>query len=83
MARSGGRLRSGACSVIRSRADVQTAIDKICDYYAQAEPSSPVPLLLLRAKRLVNKDFMEILRDLTPGGMTEAEVIVGLEKRDE
>lgn len=69
--------------VIRNRGDVLTTIDKICDYYSKAEPSSPVPLLLQRAKRLVNKDFMEILRDLTPGGMTEAEVIVGLEKRDE
>lgn len=68
--------------VIRSRTDVLTAIDKICDYYSKAEPSSPVPLLLLRAKRLVNKDFMEIIRDLTPGGITEAELIGGLEKRD-
>lgn len=80
---SSGAPAQSLSGAIRSRADVQTAIDKICDYYAQAEPSSPVPLLLLRAKRLVNKDFMEILRDLTPGGMTEAEVIVGLEKRDE
>lgn len=68
--------------VIRNRTDVLTTLDKICDYYAKAEPSSPVPLLLQRAKRLVNKDFMEIIRDLTPGGITEAEVIVGLEKRD-
>lgn len=68
--------------VIRNRSDVLTTIDKICDYYAKAEPSSPVPLLLQRAKRLVNKDFMEILRDLTPAGLTEAELIGGLEKRD-
>ena len=67
---------------IRSRTDVLTAIDKICDYYAKSEPSSPVPLLLQRAKRLVNKDFMEIIRDLTPGGVSEAETIGGLEKGD-
>ncbi len=67
---------------IRNRSDVITTIDKICDYYAKAEPSSPVPLLLQRAKRLVDKDFMEILRDLTSSGVSEAEVVVGLEKRE-
>jgi type VI secretion system protein ImpA len=75
----GQQSMSGA---IRNRTDVITTLDKICDYYAKAEPSSPVPLLLQRAKRLVNKDFMEIIRDLTPGGITEMEVIGGLEKRD-
>ena len=74
-----GQSLSGA---IRNRTDVITTLDKICDYYAKTEPSSPVPLLLQRAKRLVNKDFMEIIRDLTPGGITEMEVIGGLEKRD-
>ncbi|MGH8178169.1 MAG: type VI secretion system protein TssA [Steroidobacter sp.] len=67
---------------IRNRTDVLTTIDKICEYYGKHEPSSPVPLLLQRAKRLVNKDFMEIVRDLTPGGVSEAELIGGLEKGD-
>lgn len=77
-----GASQQSLTGVIRTRTDVLTTLDKICDYYAKVEPSSPVPLLLQRARRLVNKDFMEILRDLTPSGMTEAEVIVGLEKRD-
>jgi hypothetical protein len=38
-------------------------------------------LLLQRAKRLVAKDFLEILRELTPGGVAEAEVIVGTEDK--
>lgn len=67
---------------IRNRTDVITTLDKICDYYAKVEPSSPVPLLLQRAKRLVNKDFMAIIRDLTPAAIAEMEVIGGLEKRD-
>jgi type VI secretion system protein ImpA len=72
----------GPSGAVRNRSDVLAAIDRICEYYVRAEPSSPVPLLLQRAKRLVNKDFMEIVRDLTPGGVTEAEVIGGLEKRE-
>jgi type VI secretion system protein ImpA len=76
---AGTAAPSGA---VRNRSDVLAAIDRICEYYVRAEPSSPVPLLLQRAKRLVNKDFMEIVRDLTPGGVSEAEVIGGLEKRE-
>jgi type VI secretion system protein ImpA len=68
--------------VIRNSTDVLAALQRICDYYKKSEPSSPVPLLLQRAARLVNKDFMEILRDLAPAGVGEAEVIGGLEKRD-
>jgi type VI secretion system protein ImpA len=67
---------------ILSRADVIRAIDGICDYYQRIEPSSPVPMLLLRAKRLVDKDFMSIIRDLTPSGISEAEVLGGLESKN-
>ena len=64
---------------IRSREDAIHVLDRVCDYFVQNEPSSPVPLLLRRAQRLVNKDFMEILRDLTPGGVDQAETIGGVE----
>jgi len=77
-----GPQGSAANGAIRNRADVQATLDRICEYYARAEPSSPIPMLLQRAKRLVNKDFMEIIRDLTPAAIAEAEVIGGLEKRD-
>jgi type VI secretion system protein ImpA len=78
----GGAGTQAPSGAVRNRSDVLAAIDRICEYYVRAEPSSPVPLLLQRAKRLVNKDFMEIVRDLTPGGVSEAEVIGGLEKRE-
>jgi type VI secretion system protein ImpA len=64
---------------ISSRGDVVRAIDLICEYYARHEPSSPLPILLRRAKRLVDKDFMAIVRDLTPAGMSEAQSIAGTE----
>jgi type VI secretion system protein ImpA len=37
-----------------------------------------VPLLLRRAQRLVAKDFMAILRDLTPDGVQQARLIGGI-----
>jgi type VI secretion system protein ImpA len=75
---------NGAAAVQRlageivSREDVIRAIDKICDYYDRHEPSSPVPLLLKRAKRLAAKSFMDIIRDLTPEGLAQAMSIGGL-----
>ncbi len=62
---------------VNTREDVIRALDKACRYYERHEPSSPVPLLLKRAKRLVAKDFMEILRDLAPEGVSQAEKISG------
>ena len=77
-ASGGGGARPAAISgEIASRADVIKMIDKICKYYQQNEPSSPVPLLLERAKRLVPKNFFEVLEDLAPDGMTQLLMVSG------
>lgn len=57
--------------------DVMRRLDEICDYYARAEPSSPVPLLLRRAQRLVGMTFADLMKDLAPGGVSELQVISG------
>ncbi|MEO7034530.1 MAG: type VI secretion system protein TssA [Polyangiaceae bacterium] len=62
---------------IRTRADVLRALDKICEYYAEFEPSSPIPLLLRRGKRLVSKSFLDIIRDMAPDGVSQVESIAG------
>jgi len=64
---------------IQSREDVIRTLDQVCDWYAKYEPASPVPLLLQRAKRLVNKNFLEAVQDLTPSGVTEIQTIAGVE----
>ena len=64
-------------NAINNRNDVIHAIDRICEYYAAQEPSSPVPLLLRRAQRLVAKSFYEILEDMIPDGVPTARVIGG------
>ncbi|MBI5017328.1 MAG: type VI secretion system protein TssA [Deltaproteobacteria bacterium] len=66
-----------ASGPIRSRDDALRALDMVCDYFNQNEPSSPVPLLLQRAKRLVSKSFLDIVRDLAPDGLPQAERIQG------
>lgn len=62
---------------IETRDDVVNALDKICAYYKQKEPSSPVPLLLERAKILVKADFNEIVQNLLPEAIKQLELIKG------
>ncbi|GGA38643.1 type VI secretion system protein TssA [Dyella nitratireducens] len=62
---------------IESPQDVIRRLDDICDYYARCEPSSPIPLLLRRAQRLVGLSFVDLMKDLAPGGMSELQVISG------
>ncbi|MFC4728117.1 type VI secretion system protein TssA [Coralloluteibacterium thermophilus] len=74
---AGAAAVAAAPARIASAADVVKRIDEICEYYARAEPSSPVPILLRRAQRLVGRNFMELLQDLAPGGMSELQHISG------
>ncbi|MER2526587.1 MAG: type VI secretion system protein TssA [Candidatus Competibacter denitrificans] len=67
---------------IGSREDAVRMLDRITDYFERHEPSSPVPFLLKRAKKLVAKDFMSILNDLAPGGAEQAILILGLQDQD-
>lgn len=64
---------------INNRADVIRSIDEICKYFDRFEPSSPVPFLLLRAKKLLTMNFMEILRDMSPETISQAENICGVQ----
>jgi len=66
---------------ICSREDVIRALDSACDYLARHEPSSPVPLLLQRAKRLMDKDFLQIIQDLAPDAMNQVSKIGGIENQ--
>jgi len=74
---SASQPQTGFNADIRTRADVLRALDKICDYYAEFEPSSPIPLLLRRGKRLVSKSFLDIIRDMAPDGVSQVESIAG------
>lgn len=77
-ARSGG-----VPGVIETRADVTAALDRIMDYYARHEPSSPLPILLKRAKRLVGAEFMEIIKDLAPEGAANVRLVGGVSEEEE
>ncbi|UCF92435.1 MAG: type VI secretion system protein TssA [Desulfobacterales bacterium] len=61
---------------ISNRQDVIRILDQICTYYEQNEPASPVPLLLKRARRLVEKDFFEIMQDLAPDSAAKIKTLI-------
>ena len=73
--------RSGSLQAINSRQDAIVALDAVATYFRLNEPSSPIPLFIERAKRLVAKDFLEVLADIAPDGLTQARSAGGL--RDE
>lgn len=80
--RGGAAVRSAVGSIAGPE-DVKRVLDSICEYYASNEPSSPLPLLLKRARRLVSADFQTIIRDMAPQGMENVELVAGLETEDE
>ncbi len=75
-----GPETAAASGDIASPQDVTQQLDRIIDYYQSREPSSPVPILLARAKRLVNADFMTIMQDMAPSGLDSVRMIGGVEE---
>jgi type VI secretion system protein ImpA len=63
---------------IQSRQDAIRAIDAVAAYFRKNEPSSPIPLLLDRAKRLVSKSFLEVLEDIAPDSLVQARAVGGI-----
>jgi len=76
-----GQARGGAVSAtsltsIASRDEAMYLLDLVCRYYQTNEPSSPLPLLIARARGLADKGFLEILQELAPDGLQQAQIIV-------
>ena len=65
--------------VIARREDVIEGLDKIIAWLERNEPSSPLPMLLKRAKRLSTMSFLDILRDISPDGVSQAVIVGGAE----
>ncbi|MGC4088543.1 MAG: hypothetical protein QM756_11735 [Polyangiaceae bacterium] len=62
---------------VNSRDDVLKALDRICAYYTRFEPSSPLPFLLQRCKKMVPMSFADILKEIAPNGVAQFETVVG------
>jgi len=71
------RERAAVPGQIRSRDDVVRLLDRICEYYAANEPSSPLPLLLQRCRRLAALSFLDIVKDMAPEALSQVQIIAG------
>jgi len=73
--RGSGRSLTGS---IESRNDALRAIDMVCEYLERTEPTNPAQLLLRRARKLVNKNFVELVRELAPESLNEVARVMGI-----
>jgi type VI secretion system protein ImpA len=72
-----------AVGTVRNRQDATRALDAVAAFFRTNEPSSPIPLLIERAKRLVAKDFLEVLAELAPEALGPAKAASGVRDSDD
>ena len=62
---------------VSSRQDAQFLLEKICQYFERHEPSHPAPLFIRRIQKLMNLNFYEIMRDISPESLDRLDNLVG------
>lgn len=73
------RTPAGLSGSVNSREEAVRAIDMVCEYLERAEPTSPAPLLLRRARRLVNRNFLQLMKELAPDALGEVARVMGVD----
>jgi type VI secretion system protein ImpA len=68
---------------VRSREDVRRALQRVCAYLEQHEPSNPASLFARRAERMLGMDFIEIVKELSPDSMQQIQIVTGVKVGDE
>jgi type VI secretion system protein ImpA len=61
-----------------SRDDVVKCLDLVIDFYDRTEPSSPIPHLARRVRKMVPMNFLELMEDLAPSGLKEFRILAGV-----
>ncbi|MDR7272995.1 type VI secretion system protein ImpA [Pelomonas saccharophila] len=75
--RSGGG--GGGLGAIESRADAVRAIDLVCAYLEKHEPTNPAADLLRRAQRLIDRNFLQLVREFAPDAVNEVARMLGVD----
>jgi type VI secretion system protein ImpA len=73
------RASGGGNGEILTREDAIKAIERVCEYLERAEPTSPAQLLLRRSQRLIEKNFMDLIRELAPEAYAGVAKIMGVD----
>lgn len=63
---------------VNSRRDVERMLDLIIDFYERTEPSSPLPHLARRMRKMVSMNFMQLMEEIAPSGLKEFRNVAGV-----
>jgi len=63
---------------INSRRDVEKVLDLVIDFYERTEPSSPIPHLARRMRKMVPMNFMQLMEEIAPSGLKEFKNTAGV-----
>lgn len=63
---------------VNSRRDVERMLDLIIDFYERTEPSSPIPHLARRMRKMVSMNFMQLMEEIAPSGLKEFRNVAGV-----
>jgi type VI secretion system protein ImpA len=69
-----------AGGAIRSRADVALLLDRIAEYLQRTEPTNPARMLVNRAKLIMDMDFIQLINELAPDGISQARTVTGVKE---
>jgi len=64
--RNGSALKAGKTPNIQNRTELAGHIRAVEEFYRRNEPSSPIPVLLERARQYLDKDFQALVAELLP-----------------
>ncbi|WBS00602.1 type VI secretion system protein TssA [Pseudoduganella sp. SL102] len=67
---------------VLNREEAIRQLDSICSFFERTEPGNPAPLFIRRGQRMLNKSFVDIIRELAPDSLNRIEDIAGLKKGD-
>jgi len=62
---------------LTSKEDAQLMLEKVKQYFRHYEPSHPAPMMLERVERLIQLDFLEIIRELAPDAVNQLKGVLG------
>ena len=75
----GAPVAKASLGNVMSRDDALRAIDMVCAYLDRTEPTNPAQLLLRRARRLINHNFLQLIKELAPDALSEAARVMGVD----
>ena len=76
---AGSGIRPGE---LRTREEALRTLDLVCRWLERHEPSNPAPLFIRRAQRLMEKNFVQIVKDLMPDSVAQLEKLAGESMKD-